>query len=93
MLYGPDGKTPHSWRVALLPYNGRTDMDRVSARAVESLRPRAVVFHHWDDFYPHFAPPQDPTGALPKLQRRFGDVRFHVARLAEPIQLDELLAG
>ncbi len=26
VLLGPDGKTPHSWRVALLPYLGRDDL-------------------------------------------------------------------
>ena len=26
ILYGPDGKTPYSWRVALLPYLGRTGL-------------------------------------------------------------------
>ena len=26
VLYGPDGKTPHSWRVAVLPYLGRQDL-------------------------------------------------------------------
>ncbi len=81
----------HRPDVALLPYNGRTDMDRQVARAVESLRPRLVLLHHWDDFYPHFAPPQDPAAALPLLRRSFPSTRFQVARLASPLLLQDLL--
>lgn len=77
--------------VALLPYNGRTDMPRVTARAVASLRPRLLVLHHWDDFYPHFAPPQDPTECLPMLARRFPDVKVHVAQVGEPFAPAALL--
>jgi L-ascorbate metabolism protein UlaG (beta-lactamase superfamily) len=95
-LSGSLGQSParlreHRPDVALLPYNGRTDMDRVSAMAAENLDPRLMVFHHWDDFYPDFAPPQDPGSALPALRRRFPHIRFHVAQLAEPISLDALL--
>jgi L-ascorbate metabolism protein UlaG (beta-lactamase superfamily) len=95
-LSGSLGQAParlrqHRPDVALLPYNGRTDMERVSAMATRCLRPRLVVFHHWDDFYPHFAPPQDPAAALPALRRRFPHTRFHVALLAEPISLPALL--
>jgi L-ascorbate metabolism protein UlaG (beta-lactamase superfamily) len=95
-LSGSLGQSPARMRehrpdVALLPYNGRTDMDRVSAVAAENLRPRLMVFHHWDDFYPDFAPPQAPDLALPALRRRFGHIRFHVAQLAEPLDLDALL--
>jgi len=97
-LSGSLGQSPARMRehrpdVALLPYNGRTDMNRVSAVAAENLRPRLMVFHHWDDFYPDFAPPQNPGLALPALRRRFGHIRFHVAQLAEPLDLDSYLGA
>lgn len=72
--------------VALLPYNGRTDMAKVTARAVEALRPRLLVLHHWDDFYPHFAPPQDPAAALPLFRRQFPGLKVHVAQMGEPFE-------
>jgi len=96
-LAGSLGQPParlreHRSQVALLPYNGRTDMPRVVQRTVEALEPRLVIFHHWDDFYPHFAPPQDPQAALPSLQARFPDVRFHVAQPGEAFTLESLLS-
>ncbi len=96
-LSGSLGQSPERLRlhrpdVAMLPYNGRTDMERVSLMAAENLRPRAMVFHHWDDFYPDFAPAQDPGLALPELHRRFPDMRFHVAQLNQPMDVAALLA-
>lgn len=38
--------------VALIPFQGRTDIAKVAALMVKLLRPRHVVPHHWDDFCP-----------------------------------------
>ncbi|MFH2007962.1 MAG: MBL fold metallo-hydrolase [bacterium] len=73
--------------VALLPYNGRSDMPRVARMATDCLRPRLLVFHHWDDFYPHFAPPQDPRECLADLRREFPQSHFRMARIGHPIRL------
>ena len=93
LLSGSLGQTPARLRavqadVALLPYNGRTDMPRRMARAAAALRPRLMVFHHYDDFYPDFAPPQDPSEALPLLRRQFPDMRFLVADYGGTFTLD-----
>jgi len=97
-LAGSLGQSPerlrhHRCDVALLPYNGRTDMPKVTARAVEALRPRLLVLHHWDDFYPHFAPPQDPRAALGTLRRRFPDMAVHIAQMGETFVPARLLSS
>jgi len=73
--------------VALLPYNGRSDMPRAARMATECLRPRLLVFHHWDDFYPHFAPAQDPRECMTDLRRDFPETRFRMARIGHPFSL------
>lgn len=88
-LAGSLGQSPEALRsqhcqVALLPYNGRTDIPRVTLQAVEALRPRVLVLHHWDDFYPHLAPPQDPAKVVPLLEERFPELKVHIARMGEP---------
>ncbi len=87
----PEKLREHRCTVAMLPYNGRTDMPRVTEKAVEALEPRLLVFHHYDDFYPNFAPPQDPHQAIPGLRARFPELRTHVPQIGEPFTLDRLL--
>ncbi|MCC6751134.1 MAG: MBL fold metallo-hydrolase [Deltaproteobacteria bacterium] len=38
----------------LLPFAGRTDVVDYYLRALKLLRPRTVVLHHFDDFFPSF---------------------------------------
>jgi L-ascorbate metabolism protein UlaG (beta-lactamase superfamily) len=82
----------HRCDVAVLPYNGRSDMPRVTARAVATLCPRLLLLHHWDDFYPGFAPAQDPQAALPALRHQFPGLRVHVAQLGAPFRPDDWLS-
>ena len=45
--------------VAMLPYAGRSDMLPVFDLALGSLEPVILIPHHFDEFYPDFAPPGD----------------------------------
>lgn len=45
--------------VALLPYAGRSNMLEVFDLAMGLLQPAILIPHHFDEFYPDFAPPGD----------------------------------
>jgi L-ascorbate metabolism protein UlaG (beta-lactamase superfamily) len=57
--------------ILLVPLQGNTRILRIAARIVERLRPRVVIPHHHDDFYPpisqavNIAPFVEAVGALP----------------------------
>lgn len=78
--------------VALLPYNGRSDMAQVTLRAARALAPRLLVLHHFDDFYPDFAPPQNPLESVEWLRERLPDVRIYIPEMGVPFSVSSLLA-
>ena len=76
--------------LALLPYNGRMDMAGPLLRACRLLRPRRLLLHHHDVFWPHFAPAQDPAAALGLLGRELPGLPVSIARRGEVVALDDL---
>lgn len=52
----------------LLPFSGRTDVVDYYLAALRVLRPRAVVLHHFDDFFPAFSEPY-PVAAFVERMR------------------------
>ncbi len=45
--------------VALVPLRGRSDIAEIAAEFSKSLKPRAIVIHHHDNFAPPLSPPVD----------------------------------
>jgi len=69
--------------VALLPLQGRSDIERVVLRMVRLLQPRRVVLHHFDDFYPPISAQIDVRPFIELLARQQPDVRVIAPRVGE----------
>lgn len=55
IVSGLRGKTD----IALVPLRGRSDIAQIAAEFSKSLRPRAIVIQHHDNFSPPLSPPVD----------------------------------
>lgn len=73
--------------VFLLPFAGRSDTVAYYLRALHRLRPRVVVVHHFDDFFPAFSE-RYPVEALgERLAAELPQVRLVVPRAGEWLEL------
>ena len=86
---GPESERVLAWRKAhgpidclLLPLQGNSEICSIGARIVEILRPRAVVPHHHDDFFPPVSQEVD-----------ISEFRDRVARVAPECRIEELVPG
>ncbi len=68
-----------SMDVLMFPLQGHTHICRIAARVVERLRPRVVIPHHHDDFYP---PISQAVDIAPFVEA--------VGRLSPPVAVVEL---
>jgi len=57
--------------IALIPYAGRSDMLPVFDLALKKLEPAILIPHHFDQFYPDFAPPGDLEALRDFLRREY----------------------
>ncbi len=72
----------------LLPFAGRYDLADVYLRAVGIVRPRTVVLHHFDDFYPPFGI------VVPQTQFRKGmAARYPTIELIVPEPMEWFMVG
>jgi L-ascorbate metabolism protein UlaG (beta-lactamase superfamily) len=65
--------------VLMFPLQGHTRICEIAARVVERLRPRVVIPHHHDDFYP---PISQAVDIAPFVQA--------VGELSPPVEVVEL---
>lgn len=69
--------------VALIPAQGRSDIDQVATQMAERLQPRLVVPHHWDDFYPPLSQLIPLTPLAEALSRCLPATRLHTPRIGQ----------
>ncbi|PKN58344.1 MAG: hypothetical protein CVU56_06195 [Deltaproteobacteria bacterium HGW-Deltaproteobacteria-14] len=60
--------------VFLLPFAGRSDVIDYYLAALHRLRPRAVVLHHFDDFFPAFSEPYPVAAFVERMRAEHPDI-------------------
>jgi len=71
----------------LVPLQGHSRIGEIVLSYAEALRPRVLIPHHWDDFYPPLFPSVDPMPFVEMARRRFPDIRVIVPEINQVIQL------
>ncbi len=80
----PQVSYPTGADLLVLPFQGRSDLERYAMGIVERLRPRAIALDHWDDSFP----PLSSTVETGKFQRR---VEENMGIPCRPLQWGELV--
>ncbi|TNF24009.1 MAG: MBL fold metallo-hydrolase [Deltaproteobacteria bacterium] len=62
----------------LLPFAGRSDVIDHYLAALRILRPRAVVLHHFDDFFPAFSEPYPVAAFAERMAAELPEIRLTV---------------
>jgi L-ascorbate metabolism protein UlaG (beta-lactamase superfamily) len=70
--------------VALIPVQGHSAIAHIAARLAALLRPRLVVAHHWDDFYPPISRPISLIPFAQALSRDVPGARLHIPAMGDP---------
>jgi L-ascorbate metabolism protein UlaG (beta-lactamase superfamily) len=73
--------------VLMFPLQGHTRICRIAARAVERLRPRVVVPHHHDDFYPPLSQAVDVVPFVEAVSKLSPLVEVIVPSVCESVEL------
>jgi L-ascorbate metabolism protein UlaG (beta-lactamase superfamily) len=73
--------------VFLCPFAGRTDVVEHYSRALRALRPRTVVLHHFDRFFPSFCVDYPVEEFERRVRRDFPGVELVVPEPLRPITL------
>ena len=71
----------------LLPFAGRSDVTEYYLRALRILRPRTVVLHHFDEFFPHFYVEAAVEAFAERLSRELPEIRLVIPTAEEPFTL------
>jgi L-ascorbate metabolism protein UlaG (beta-lactamase superfamily) len=74
--------------VLLIPIQGRSDISQVAARLAALLRPRLVVPHHWDDFYPPISRLVPTAPFAEALSHALPEAQIHVPEIGQPWQIE-----
>ncbi|MGN1235783.1 MAG: MBL fold metallo-hydrolase [Christensenellaceae bacterium] len=91
---GLDQRTDYpSPDVVVLPYQGRSDLAEVAGQILARLRPKAIVFDHFDDAFPPVSDHVDPTPFCEELRTLAPSVKLVIPTAGVPVDLDELLEG
>ena len=73
--------------VLLVPLQGHSAICEIALEYVRVLRPKTVIPHHHDDFYPPVSMMVDPDPFLKGLEREFPEVKAIVPRMNRGIVL------
>ena len=69
--------------VALVPLQGRSDIHKVATRMVELLRPKRVIPHHHDDFFPPISERVDVGPFFELVHKRMPEIETVEPRIGE----------
>ncbi len=73
--------------ILLLPLQGHTRICRIVLEFIWALRPKTVIPHHQDDFYPPISRMVDIGPFLEELNREFPQLEVITPRINQPIRL------
>ena len=93
--FGSGGSTPEelgrlSQRktdVLLVPLQGHTHIDRIASEYVKVLKPRLVIPHHQDDFFPPISQHVDITSFVNEVRKNCPGTQVKVLEMNETITL------
>jgi len=71
----------------MLPLEGHSDICRIAAKLVLHLRPRSVIVHHHDNFYPPVSRTVDISPFVEQVNRQCPDTRIIVPRVNIPFTI------
>lgn len=71
----------------LTPLQGNSRITDICYDQVAALRPRTVIMHHHDDFYPPLSSWVDPAPLLERVARELPGIRVIVPELNQPLTL------
>ncbi len=70
----------------LIPLQGHTRIYDVAARYVQILRPKAVIPHHWDDFFPPVSRQRDLGPFVRDISRTSPGTQIILPRINQPVR-------
>lgn len=76
--------------LAILPVEGHPDTNATAARLAALLKPKVVIAHHWDDYYPPLSRPADLTRFETTLKALAPQIRVYIPTIGQsfdPIRL------
>ena len=79
--------------IALLPVESKPDTSQKTAQLVALLKPKVVIPHHWDNYYPPLSDLLDLTRFEAALQALPHKVRLYKPTIGESFNLAELVTG
>ena len=93
--FGSGGSTPEELDrlaklpvdVLLAPLQGHTHICRIAAEYVRALRPRLVIPHHQDDFYPPISQQVDVGPFVDLVRRDCPETEVRIMAMNETIEL------
>jgi len=71
----------------MLPLEGHSDICRIAANLVLGLKPRSVIVHHHDNFYPPVSRTVDISPFVEQVNRQCPDTRIIVPRVNIPFTI------
>ena len=80
--YGIDAMTvyPKNPDVMVFPYAGNTNIASIAAGCVAAIRPKTIVFDHFDDAFPPLTRRMDVEGYCALLRTMYPDMRLVIPR-------------
>ena len=80
--YGIDAMTvyPKNPDVMVFPYAGNTNIASIAAGCVAAIRPKTIVFDHFDDAFPPLTKRMDVEGYCALLRQMYPDMRLVIPR-------------
>lgn len=93
-FFGTGGSTkPELKRIArkgpldllMVPLQGHSRIDRIALDYVRSLKPKAVIPHHFDDFFPPVSRLEDLSGFKQGLGLEFPEIQLIIPQMNQPI--------
>ncbi len=73
--------------ILMLPLQGRSNICHTTLDYVRILKPRTVIVHHHDNFYPPVSRTQDITPFIRDMGRKFPQIRLILPQINRPVRL------
>ena len=78
----------HKIDILFVPLQGHTRICDIAIRYVEALKPRLVIPHHQDDFFPPISTYVDIRPFISEVKRTCPDTEVHLLQMNEPVVFD-----
>ena len=78
-------KYPQEADVLMIPFQGRSDINKYAMRFVKRLKPKSIYMHHFDDTFPPVSSAVDLRPFLKRMKKCFPHIKVIVPEYGEKI--------